>query len=78
METFDWTEEGAGEEFLTMLEEMGIEVEKIVPNGKEFCDQLKQVNALYRDFDTASILNNVTEGLKEAEEIAKQSELSHD
>ena len=76
MDTFDWTKEGAGEEFIEILEQMGIDIEKIIPNGEDFCEQLKTVNALYRDFDLTSIFDAAEQGMKEAEEIAEQSELT--
>jgi hypothetical protein len=38
MDTFNWEKEGAGEEFIALLEQMGIDIEKIVPNAKDFCN----------------------------------------
>ena len=78
LESADWTKNGTGEAFIALLKQMGLEIEKIIPGSQEFCNQLKKVNALYRNFDTADILNNVTNSLKEAEEIAGQNELTND
>jgi hypothetical protein len=36
------------------------------------------VNALYREFDVASVFNKITEELKQTEEIGKQNELTHE
>ena len=76
MSTFDWTKQGAGEEFLEDLEEMGIFIDKTNPDMKTFIDNLKGVDAVFRDFELSSIVDSTKASIEEAEEIADQSELT--
>ena len=78
MDTFDWTKEGAGEEFIALLEQMGIDIEKIVPNAEDFCNQLKIVDASFKKFDLSDTLDRFTQGFEEAQKIAGQSELTNE
>ena len=76
MENAEWTKEGTGEDFLKLLETLGLDIEETIPNGEDFIEQLKIINALYKKFEIGDIFNKVTNGIKEAHEISQQSELT--
>lgn len=76
METFDWTKEGAGEEFIAMLKEIAPNIDLAGESFEGFISNLKKVNAIYREFNLSDILNNAKAGFEEAEKIAGQKELT--
>jgi hypothetical protein len=70
METFDWTKEGAGEEFIARLKEIAPELVTAGESVEGFFSSLKKVNAIYRDFNLSDILNKAKAGFEEAEKVS--------
>ena len=76
--SFDWKREGSGEEFIEQLKAMLPELDMNTETMKNFVDSLKDVNAIFNDFDTAKILNDMKSGFEQASKIAQQDSLSND
>ena len=78
MADFDWDQENAGENFLSSLEGIGLVLDENDPKMKKFISNIKKLDALTRDYDVSKVLNSVTDGLKEAQEVAKKTELTNE
>ena len=76
MENIDWTREGAGEDFIQTLKDMGIEIDETSESMTSFIKEMKLVNAAYREFSLSDFVNRLQGGYEEAEEVAGQNELT--